>query len=99
MKKRLFFVFILFFLSLFICYSDSAGKKTQTVQGCVIAKGNEPFVIPVILSDDGEQYTINTTTAAKKKKLLKLQGKHVKFTGYILDNGSFEVKKYKILKK
>lgn len=98
MKKRLFFVFVIMCLSLFICYAGSTSTKTQTVQGCIIAKGNEPFVFPVILTDDGEQYIINTT-AAKRKKLLNLQGKHIKFTGYIKDNGSFELKKYKILKK
>ena len=100
MNKR----FLIFILSLF-CISSlfSVNKKEQikknsniVVTGYILAKGNEPFVVPAIKTEDNLEYLISCN-ANKRKKLLKLQGYKIKFTGY-LDEDMFVLKKYKVLK-
>ena len=97
MKKIVFFVLLIF--SSMNVFSFSKNKNMEFVQGTVCAMGNEPFVFPGIVLDDGRKFFVDASESVKKE-ILTLQGKSVIFEGeiYFLDenqNKIFENSKQK----
>ena len=103
MKKKALAILMISLFSVFFC--SAVPKSTQSnksskivIEGYIVSKGNMPFVFPVIETIDEKEYTIAETSASKKQKLLNLQGNLIRFTGTLEENGSFKIKKYKIIK-
>ena len=103
-KKSILCILIVALCSSLIFAADSVEKSRQDkteskiiVTGTVISKGNLPFVYPGIISDDGTEYTI-VCTEKQKRRLLELQGKHLRFTLVNKDDVCWVVKKYKVIK-
>ena len=67
MKKIVFFVLLIF--SSMNVFSFSKNKNMEFVQGTVCAMGNEPFVFPGIVLDDGRKFFVDASEALKKKFL------------------------------
>lgn len=74
-------------------------KKNSTilVTGYIVSKGNVPFTFPAIVTEDGDEYVF-TCTNRQKNKLLNLQGKKIRFTLLLKEDGVMVLKKYKVLK-
>ena len=84
---------------MFCSATTKQNKNSKFIlEGYVVAKGNVPFIYPVIETEDGITYRISEKTKIKTKKILNLQGNLVRFTGKIEENGNFIIKKYKVLK-
>jgi hypothetical protein len=100
MKKRIALILLALFCisSVFsVNKNEQSDKKSKMViSGYVISKGSMPFTMPAIKSEDGKEYLISCS-AKTGKKLLKLQGYKIKFTGY-LEEDLFILKKYKKIK-
>lgn len=78
--------------------SEQAKNNSKiVVTGYVLSKGNVPFVFPVIRGDDENEYVI-VCTEKQKRKLLNLQGRHLRFTLVQKDQTSYVLKKYKKIK-
>ena len=77
--------------------AQSDNKSKIVVTGYVVSKGSEPFVEPAIKADDGAEYTI-ICTQKQRRRLLNLQGKHLRFTLVKIDEINYAFKKYKLLK-
>lgn len=97
MKKIVFFVLLIF--SSMSVFSFSKNQKTEIFTGTVCVMGNEPFVFPGIVLDDGRKFFVDASESVKKE-ILTLQGKSVIFEGeiYFLDenqNKIFENSKQK----
>ena len=105
MNKRFALIFIMLFSGLFLFAQDNTVQKSEqavnnskiVITGYVLSKVNVPFVFPEIQGDDGNEYSI-LCTEKQKRRLLNLQGKHLRFTLVKSDEVSWIVKKYKILK-
>ena len=105
MKKCFAFILIMLFSVVFLFAQDKTVQKSEqsatnskiVITGYVLSKGNVPFVFPAIIDDDGNEYTI-LCPEKQKRRLLNLQGKHLRFTLVKSDEVSWIVKKYKILK-
>ena len=102
MKKKLLLILLVSLISmlgLFAVDKSTQSKKNSTVviTGYVVSKGNMPFVFPAIKTEDGTEYLF-TCTARQKKKLLKLQGRDLRFTLLQNEDGALILKKYKVLK-
>jgi hypothetical protein len=77
--------------------STQSNKSSKLViTGYVVSKGNVPFIMPAIKTEDGTEYMISCKDKTKQK-LLNSQGCLIKFTGK-LENGMFVLKKWKIIK-
>ena len=97
MKKFIFFIFLV--INSMNVFSFSKNKNMESVQGTVCAMGNELFVFPGIVLDDGRKFFVDASESVKKE-ILTLQGKSVIFEGeiYFLDenqNKIFENSKQK----
>ena len=105
MKKRfVFLVLVIYCLFNVFAQSSTVKKSTQAdnnskiiVTGYVLSQGNDPFVYPGILGDDGNKYTI-ICTEKQKRTLLDLQGRHLRFTLVQNDQITYVLKKYKVIK-
>lgn len=102
MKKKLLLILLvsmIFMLGVFAVDKAAQSKKNSTVviTGYVVSKGNMPFNFPAIKTEDGTEYLF-TCTARQKKKLLKLQGRDLRFTLLQNEDGALVLKKYKVLK-
>lgn len=102
MKKKLFLILALAFfsaLSLMAVDKTKQSKKNSTivVTGYIVSKGNMPFNFPAIVTEDNTEYAFRCTER-QKKKLLNLQGKKIRFTLLLKDDGVMVLKKYKVLK-
>lgn len=102
MKKSFAIIlFALFSFSMIFAVNKNAGadKKTKlVVTGYVISKGNMPFVEAAIKTLDGQEYIL-VCSQETHKKLLKAQGRKIKFTGYLAKDGQFfTLKKWKKVK-
>ena len=78
MKKIVFFM--LFGFNLMCVFSFSKNQITESFTGTVCAMGNEPFVFPGILADDGRKFIVDASEKVKKEILI-FQGKSVIFEG------------------
>ena len=102
MKKR-FIIFLAFsifsIVGLLAADKGQQAKKNSTivVTGYIVSKGNVPFTFPAIVTEDGDEYVFKFTDR-QKKKLLKLQGKKIRFTLLVKDDEGMVLKKYKVLK-
>lgn len=98
MKKS----FLIFLLCIATAVSlNGAVKNTQQknnskveIIGYIVGKGNEPFVFPVIRTEDDTEYMIICKDKVKQK-LINAQGYKIKFTGTINEEGFFVLKKWK----
>ena len=102
MKKKLCLILLVSLISslgLFAVDKSAQSKKNSTivVTGYVVSKGNMPFNFPAIKTEDDTEYLFNCTDR-QKKKLLKLQGKELRFTLLQNEDGVLILKKYKVLK-
>ena len=101
MKKRIIILLLIAVLPLnLFCVNKSAqiNKNNKTVvTGYVISKGNVPFVYPQIKGDDGNEYSI-VCTEKQKRRLLDMQGKHLRFTLIKNDEITWTYKKSKVIK-
>lgn len=102
MKKKLLLILLVSMISMigvFAADKAAQSKKNSTIviTGYVVSKGNMPFVFPAIQTEDGTEYLF-TCTARQKKKLLKLQGRDIRFTLLQNEDGALVLKKYKVLK-
>jgi len=87
-------------LIIFICCQED--KKTQTQitenEGYAYLVGNEPFTRMVIQVNDSTVYTL-----ISEKDIRNFQNKHVKITGFIINNETqqypvFKVKEIRVTK-
>jgi len=102
MKKKLLLILLVSMISMLGVFAvdksaQSKKKSTVVITGYVVSKGNMPFVFPAIKTEDGTEYLF-TCTARQKKKLLKLQGRDLRFTLLQNEDGALVLKKYKVLK-
>ena len=90
MKKIVFFM--LFGFNLMCVFSFSKNQITESFTGTVCAMGNEPFVFPGILADDGRKFIVDASEKVKKEILI-FQGKSVIFEGdvYFLDENQNKI--------
>ena len=63
MKKIVFFMF--FGFNLMCVFSFSKNQITESFTGTVCAMGNEPFVFPGILADDGRKFIVDASEKVK----------------------------------
>lgn len=76
---------------------QSDNKSKIVVTGYVISKGSMPFTQLAVISDDGLEYSI-ISPEKQKRRLLNLQGRHLRFTLVKNDQMNWIVKKYKVIK-
>ena len=90
MRKIVFFM--LFGFNLMCVFSFSKNQITESFTGTVCAMGNEPFVFPGILADDGRKFIVDASEKVKKEILI-FQGKSVIFEGdvYFLDENQNKI--------
>ena len=98
-KKRIivFLILILPFFAFGVQKSEQAKNSSIIVTGYVVSKGNVPFTQAAIRGDDGNEYSL-ICSEKQKRRLLDLQGKHLRFTLQKNDEIFYVVKKYKIIK-
>ena len=98
-KKRIivFLILILPFFAFGVQKSEQSKNSSITITGYVVSKGNVPFTEPAIRGDDGNEYSL-ICSEKQKRRLLDLQGKHLRFTLQKNDEIFYVVKKYKIIK-
>lgn len=102
MKKRLIIFLAFSIFSMFGLIAEDKGQQakknsTLVVTGYIVSKGNVPFTFPAIVTEDGDEYVFKFTDR-QKKKLLKLQGRSIRFTLLVKEDGVMVLKKYKVLK-
>ncbi|MBR6341534.1 MAG: hypothetical protein IKR64_06510 [Treponema sp.] len=100
--KKLFIILLVSMIStlgLFAVDKSAQSKNDSTIviTGYIVSKGNMPFNFPAIKTQNGTEYLF-TCTARQKKKLLKLQGRDIRFTLLQNEDGALVLKKYKVLK-
>ena len=90
MKKIVFFM--LFGFNLMCVFSFSKNQINESFTGTVCAMGNDPFVFPGILADDGRKFIVDASEKVKKEILI-FQGKNVIFEGdvYFLDENQNKI--------
>lgn len=78
--------------------AQSDNKSKIVVTGYVVSKGSMPFTEPAIKADDGTEYTI-ICTQKQRRRLLNLQGKHLRLTLIRKDELTWVVKKFKTIQR
>lgn len=77
MKNRILLILLLGLM----CLSFTP-NKTITIKGRIKAKGNEPFVYPVLLTEDEKELQLESEIIDVNKLLFE-QGKKLIFTGQV----------------
>ena len=100
MKRKAILIFLILlipFLIFGVQKSEQSKNTSITVTGYVVSKGNVPFTQAAIRGDDGNEYSL-ICSEKQKRRLLDLQGKHLRFTLHKNDEIFYIVKKYKVIK-